>query len=75
MDGDHTQPRQVRRTALSTISYLLRWQNRPTPHGLFAGVTTAGIGPAHAQWGDKHRLLVRADAEWVTDVVLRLQDD
>ena len=75
VDGEHTQPRQVRRTALSTISYLLRWQNRPTPHGLFAGVTTVGIGPVHAQWGDKHRLLVRADAEWVTDVVLRLQAD
>ena len=75
VDGNHTQPRQVRRTALSTISYLLRWQNRPTPHGLFAGVTTVGIGPAHAQWGEKHRLLVRADAEWVTDLVLCLQAD
>lgn len=72
--GRETQPRQVRRTALSTIGYLLRWQNRPTPHGLFAGTATVSVGDsAHALWGEKHRVLLRADAEWVTDVILRLQ--
>ncbi len=74
VDGGQTQPRQVRRTALSTISYLLRWQSRPTPHGLFAGVTAVTVGgSAHAEWGEKHRLVLRADAEWVTDIILRLQ--
>ncbi|MFC4035058.1 lantibiotic dehydratase [Streptomyces polygonati] len=74
VEGRQTQPRLVRRTALSTISYLLRWQNRPTPHGLFAGTATVAVGDsAHALWGEKHRVLVRADAEWVTDIILRLQ--
>jgi hypothetical protein len=34
-------PARIRRAALSVASYLLRWQRRPTPFALFAGV-----GPA-----------------------------
>jgi thiopeptide-type bacteriocin biosynthesis protein len=76
LEGEQAQPRQVRRTALSTISYLLRWQKRSTPHGLFAGTANVSVGEsAHVQWGEKHRALMRADAEWVTDLVLRLQAD
>ena len=72
--GRKTEPRHVRRCALSTVSYLLRWQHRPTPLGLFAGIAPASIGPrASAQWRDKHRVMIRPDAEWVTDLVLRLQ--
>ncbi|MFI1933806.1 lantibiotic dehydratase [Streptomyces sp. NPDC020330] len=72
--GRQTDPRQVRRTALSTVSYLLRWQHRPTPHGLFAGTAPVSVGPrASARWRDKHRAVIRPDAEWVTDMVLRLQ--
>ncbi|MFI1591896.1 lantibiotic dehydratase [Streptomyces halstedii] len=72
--GRQTEPRHVRRTALSTVSYLLRWQHRPTPHGLFAGIAPVSIGPrASARWRDKHRAMIRPDAEWVTDMVLRLQ--
>ncbi|WKE70576.1 lantibiotic dehydratase [Streptomyces sp. WP-1] len=69
-----TEPRHVRRTAVSTVSYLLRWQHRPTPLGLFAGTAPVTVGPrATARWRDKHRVLIRPDAEWVTDMVLRLQ--
>ncbi|WP_047471419.1 lantibiotic dehydratase [Streptomyces sp. M10] len=74
LQGWQTDPRHVRRAALSTVAYLLRWQHRPTPHGLFAGVAPVSIGPrARARWRDKHRVLIRPDAEWVTDMVLRLQ--
>ncbi|MEW1892253.1 lantibiotic dehydratase [Streptomyces sp. NPDC085659] len=74
VQGRQAGPRHVRRTALSTVAYLLRWQHRPTPHGLFAGVAPVSIGPrASARWRDKHRVLIRPDAEWVTDMVLRLQ--
>ncbi|GAA3160338.1 lantibiotic dehydratase [Streptomyces ramulosus] len=74
VDGRQTEPRQIRRIALSTISYLLRWQNRPTPHGLFAGTAAVTVAEtAHVQWREKHRALLRADAEWVTDLILRLQ--
>ncbi|MEU6174014.1 lantibiotic dehydratase [Streptantibioticus parmotrematis] len=74
VQGRQTEPRRVRRTAVSTVSYLLRWQHRPTPLGLFAGVAPVTVGPrATARWGEKHRALIRPDSEWVTDVVLRLQ--
>ncbi|MET8327080.1 lantibiotic dehydratase [Streptomyces sp. NPDC005181] len=72
--GRQAEPRHVRRTALSTASYLLRWQHRPTPLGLFAGTAPVSVGPrASARWRDKHRAVIRPDAEWVTDMVLRLQ--
>ncbi|MFE2097905.1 lantibiotic dehydratase [Streptomyces sp. NPDC059468] len=74
VQGRQTDPRHVRRTALSTVSYLLRWQHRPTPLGLFAGTAPVSVGPrASVRWRDKPRATVRPDAEWVTDVVLRLQ--
>ena len=74
VSGRQTQPRQVRRTALSTISYLLRWQNRPTPLGLFAGTAAVAVGNnARTQWRENHRALLRADAEWVTDIIGGLQ--
>src|SRR6266542_2783986 len=50
LDGARSYPaaKAVRRAVLSTVSYLMRWQRRATPFGLFAGVTTATIGPAAA---------------------------
>ncbi|MEV8047241.1 lantibiotic dehydratase [Streptomyces griseoluteus] len=73
VQGRQTEPRDVRRTALSTVSYLLRWQHRPTPLGLFAGTAPVTVGPrTSARWRDKHRVLIRPDSEWVTDIVLRL---
>jgi hypothetical protein len=72
--GRQKDPRQVRRTALSAASYLLRWQHRPTPLGLFAGTAPLSVGPqASVRWRDKHRVSIRADAEWITDIILRLQ--
>ncbi|MGW7386619.1 lantibiotic dehydratase [Streptomyces sp. NPDC054794] len=74
VQGKQTDPRHVRRTALSTVSYLLRWQHRPTPLGLFAGTAPVSVGPrASVRWGDKPRATVRPDAELVTDMILRLQ--
>ncbi|MGW5124549.1 lantibiotic dehydratase [Streptomyces sp. NPDC004069] len=72
--GRRSDPRHVRRTALSAASYLLRWQHRPTPLGLFAGTAPLSVGPrASVRWRDKHRVAIRPDAEWVTDIILRLQ--
>ncbi|MFJ2121682.1 lantibiotic dehydratase family protein [Micromonospora chalcea] len=63
----------VRRAVLATCSYLLRWQRRTTPFGVFAGITTAAIGPAAATLGDRHRALARVDGEWLTHIVDRLE--
>ncbi|MFI2237996.1 lantibiotic dehydratase [Streptomyces chrestomyceticus] len=66
--------RDVRRTALSVARYLLRAQHRATPFGLFAGVTTAEFGTqARAAWGDRHMVLGRAGAEWLSAVVEPLE--
>ncbi|MET8139887.1 lantibiotic dehydratase [Sphaerisporangium sp. NPDC005288] len=56
----------VRRAVMATISYLLRWQRRSTPFGLFAGVATASIGPARADIGTQHHAYARASSDWVT---------
>ncbi|MGP3927858.1 lantibiotic dehydratase [Streptomyces sp. 8N616] len=74
VSGARSQPRQVRRTALSVASYLLRWQHRPTPFGLFAGTAPVSVGSVpRIRWDAKHRVAVRADAEWITDIIQHLQ--
>lgn len=74
LEGRRKDARQVRRTALSATSYLLRWHHRPTPLGLLAGTATVSTGgSAGAQWGEKHQVRLHADAEWLTDVILALQ--
>lgn len=71
--GGRSDARRVRRAVLSLASYLLRWQGRPTPFGLFAGVAPARIGAEpKVSWGGNHRTVVRADADWLTDIVTRL---
>ncbi len=65
--------KDLRRIIVSVSSYLLRWQRRATPFGLFAGVMPVIIGPAAARIGTGHRVLVRADAEWLTMLIDRLE--
>jgi lantibiotic biosynthesis protein len=70
VDGDHVDPRQVRRVLVTTSSYLRRWQRRATPFGLFAGVAAASIGsPATTRLGDEHQVAARADARWVGEII------
>ncbi|MEO3854504.1 lantibiotic dehydratase [Acrocarpospora sp. B8E8] len=65
--------RDLRRVVVSVASYLLRWQRRATPFGMFAGVTAAGLGPTAAKVGAGHRALARADAEWLTTLINRIE--
>jgi thiopeptide-type bacteriocin biosynthesis protein len=55
----------LRRAVLSVASYMLRWQGRVTPFGLFAGILPVTTGPAVAAIGTRHRAVARADCEWV----------
>lgn len=65
--------RTVRRVVIALASYLLRWQQRPTPFGLFAGIGLARVGTAaKVRWGLDHHVAVRADAAWLGDVLARL---
>jgi lantibiotic biosynthesis protein len=63
---------QARRAASALACYLLRWQGRATPFGLFAavGVAHAG-GHARASLGTS-RAVAHADAAWLGDVTARL---
>ncbi|WP_433259683.1 lantibiotic dehydratase (plasmid) [Streptosporangium sp. CA-135522] len=70
---DPAAARDLRRAIVSAATYLLRWQRRATPFGLFAGVTTALIGPASATIGTRHRAMVRADAEWITMLIDQIE--
>jgi thiopeptide-type bacteriocin biosynthesis protein len=67
-------PARVRRVAVSLASYLLRWQRRQTPFGLFAGVGPARFESAAAKvrCGTGHRYAVRTDAGWLGEVTARL---
>lgn len=66
--------RQVRRAALSVVSYLLRWQQRPTPFGLFAGAAPLTVGPTpQTHWERHHPVQLRADGAWISDVIQHLE--
>ncbi|MYY08247.1 lantibiotic dehydratase [Streptomyces sp. SID4919] len=74
VEGRQTQPRKIRRAVLSVASYLLRWQHRPTPLGLFAGTAPLLVGSEPSvSWGTKPKATVRADADWLTEIIQRLQ--
>ncbi len=66
--------REVRRIGVSVARYLLRALHRPTPFGLFAGVTTATFdAEPHSRWGQNHLVVARAGAEWVGRLIEQLE--
>lgn len=74
-EAEKPAERDVRRAVMSVARYLLRAANRPTPFGLFAGVTTASIGTAaRADWRTEHWAVVGASAEWLSAIVTRLEE-
>ncbi|GIJ12741.1 lantibiotic dehydratase [Micromonospora andamanensis] len=68
-----TTAKVVRRAVISVASYLLRWQRRTTPFGLFAGVTVAAVGAGSVTIGRRHRVVARVDSEWIAAVIGRLE--
>lgn len=69
------EERDLRRAITSTIWYILRWQRRATPFGLFAGIMPTTIGPAEARIGTRHRAVARADADWAAVLAGQLEHD
>lgn len=70
LGSGHTDARQLKRVIVSASSYLLRWQRRPTPFGLFAGVAAASVGDKPTVWfGRSHRVVVRAGAQWLSRII------
>jgi thiopeptide-type bacteriocin biosynthesis protein len=72
--GRTADAKQIRRATVATARYLLRATGRPTPFGLFAGVAPVALGrTAQVRWGAAHRPVLRADTQWLADVVDRLE--
>ncbi|MGY0064940.1 lantibiotic dehydratase [Streptomyces sp. LZ34] len=72
--GRSVRDRQVRRATTALVGYVLRGTGRPTPFGLFAGVAPVTLGSdALIRWGDGHLPVARADAQWLADVIGRLE--
>lgn len=66
--------RQVRRTLLSVVRYVLRMNGRSTPVGLFAGISSVSFGTeATVAFGARHRAVARADAVWLVGVIASLE--
>ncbi|WP_249375474.1 lantibiotic dehydratase [Streptomyces sp. I05A-00742] len=64
--GAVVNDRRATSAALSVTRYALRAGGRPTPFGLFAGVSPASIGDtAHVDIRGPGRKQVRLDAEWL----------
>ena len=72
---DHAGTRDLRRAVVSLASYLLRWQRRVTPFGLFAGVLPADTGPASALLGSGYRAVARPAPEWISGLAAVLERD
>ncbi len=72
--GRKQDDRRVCRIVVSLASYLLRWQGRATPFGLFAGMAVVTVGGQPVvRWGEGHRVVARADAQWLGALVDRLE--
>ncbi len=71
---DNPDVRQTRRAVLSIARYLRRMTGRPTPAGLLAGIAPIAFGrPPHVLWGAEHRVVCRADAGWLAEVIRKLE--
>ncbi|WP_329529384.1 lantibiotic dehydratase [Streptomyces sp. NBC_01462] len=68
------ETRQLRRAVVSVMRYRLRMTGRATPNGLFAGIAPASFGARPGwTWGECHRAVVRADGDWIADLIARLE--
>ncbi|MFD4986460.1 lantibiotic dehydratase [Streptomyces sp. NPDC058374] len=70
------ETRPLRRAVVSVMRYVLRMTGRATPNGLFAGIAPASFGERPGwSWGEWHRPVVRADGDWIADLIARLEAD
>lgn len=70
----HPETRQLRRTLVSVMRYVLRMTGRATPNGMFAGIAPASFGTRPGwTWGEWHRSVARADGDWIADLIAHLE--
>ncbi|MEU1762851.1 lantibiotic dehydratase [Micromonospora sp. NPDC005652] len=74
-EGRPLDAKQVRRLVFSTMRYLLRMTGRPTPFGLFAGVTPIRMDAerTRASWGTSRRAAARPEPRWLASLADSLE--
>ncbi|SBT91001.1 Lantibiotic dehydratase, C terminus [Streptomyces sp. DI166] len=62
LNGRTPKVRRMRRAALATARYAIRYARRSTPYGRFAGVAPLSFGPAASlRFGEEHQAVTRPD--------------
>lgn len=70
VEGRSPKPRRMRRAALATARYALRYAHRSTPFGLFAGVAPIEFSDdIDAYIGSRHRVMARPDPVTLDELV------
>ena len=73
--GTRPGDKDMRRTVVAVAAYMLRWQRRVTPFGLFAGVMPVTVGPASAALDAGGQAVARADSDWTAALAAALDRD
>ena len=73
--GGHAAAKETQRLRAKLLRYLIRMSTRPTPYGLFAGVSLARVGDATDLRiaAAAPRTRTRPDMEWLLELVARLE--
>lgn len=76
IDGRTPKVRRMRRAALSTARYAIRYARRSTPYGLFAGVAPLGFDQtASVRIGDEHQAVTRPDPVRLEEMLSAWESD
>ncbi|MFD5478788.1 lantibiotic dehydratase [Streptomyces hawaiiensis] len=76
IDGRTPKPRRVRRAALATARYAIRYAHRSTPYSLFAGVALLGFDQSTSvRFGADHQAVVRPDPAGLDEMLSAWESD
>ncbi|MFB7929671.1 lantibiotic dehydratase family protein [Streptomyces sp. NPDC056039] len=76
IDGRTPKVRRIRRAALSTARYAIRYAHRSTPYGLFAGVAPLGFDQtASVRIGDEHQAVARPEPVGLEEMLSAWESD
>ncbi|MFG2883435.1 lantibiotic dehydratase family protein [Streptomyces sp. NPDC048297] len=76
IDGRTPKVRRVRRAALATARYAIRYARRSTPYGLFAGVAPLGFDQATSvRFGEEHQAVTRPDPVELDEMLSAWESD
>ncbi|MEU1296075.1 lantibiotic dehydratase family protein [Streptomyces sp. NPDC005840] len=76
IDGRTPKARRMRRAALATARYAIRYARRSTPYGLFAGVAPLGFAQVTSvRIGDEHQAVGRPEPVGLDEVISAWESD